>query len=67
MNNLCFSINLGQKKEVALFPEIGRMKNLLSLTRPHSRMCIGIYIFKETKKSNNKQTKKTKSKKSKRI
>ena len=48
--------SLGQKK-VILFPEIGRVKTFLLLTRPHSQMCIRIYIFYFTKKS-----KKTKSK-----
>ena len=37
------------------------MKTFLSLTRPHSRMCIRIYIFnfkkkKKKKKKKNKQT-----------
>ena len=32
-------------KKVVLFPEIGRVKFFISLTRPHSRMCIKIYIF----------------------
>ena len=35
---------LGQKK-VVLFPEIGRVKIFVSLTRPQSRMYIRIYIF----------------------
>ena len=38
------STNMGAKK-VVLFPEISRVKIFLSLTRPHSRMCIRIYIF----------------------
>ena len=33
------------KKKVVLFPKISQMKNFLSLTRSHSRMC----IRKETK------------------
>ena len=32
-------------KKVVLFPEIGEVKIFLSLTRPHSRMCIRIIIF----------------------
>ena len=44
----------GQK--VVLFPEIGRVKIVLSLTRSHSRMCIRIYIF-NFKKQTNKQKK----------
>ena len=50
---------LGQKK-VILLPEIGRVKFFLSFIRPHSRICIGIYIF-IFKKQTNKQ-KKTKKK-----
>ena len=44
-------------KKVVLFPEIGRVKILLSLTRPHSRMCIRVCIFnfKKTKQNNTKQ------------
>ena len=34
----------GQRKIVS-FPEIDRVKKNLSLTRPHSRICIRIYIF----------------------
>ena len=49
---------LGQKK-VILLPEIGRVKNFLSFIRPHSRICIGIYIF-IFKKQTNKQKKKNK-------
>ena len=45
------------KKKVVLFPEIGRMKFFLSLTRPHSGVCIRIYIF-NIKKQTNKQKKK---------
>ena len=33
------------KKKVVLFPEIVWVKTFLSLTRPHSRMCIRIYAF----------------------
>ena len=45
------------EKKVVLFPEIGQVKTL-SLTRPHSRMCIRIYIFKFKKHqtNNNKKT-----------
>ena len=46
---------LGEKK-VVLFPEIGQVKKILSLTLPHSRMCIRIYIF-NFKKQTNKQKK----------
>ena len=48
---------LRPKKEV-LFPEIGRVKNCLSVTRQHSRICIRIYIFNFKKHQTNKQTKK---------
>ena len=45
-------------KKGVLFPEIGPVKIFLSLTRPHSRMCIRIHV------SNLKQkTKKAKKKK----
>ena len=46
-------------KKVVLFPEIGRVKSFLSLTRPHSQMCIRIYIFnfkKQQIKNNKKET-----------
>ena len=48
------------KKKVVLFPEIGLVKIFSSLTHPHSRMCIRIYIFsisknKETSKKPRKQ------------
>ena len=52
-------------KKVVLFPEIGRVKNFLSLTRPHSRMCTRIYLFNFKKHQTNKE-KKTKIEKSKR-
>ena len=32
-------------KKVVLFPEVGRVKTFLSITRPHRRMSIRIYIF----------------------
>ena len=50
------------KKKVVLFPEIGRVKIFISLTRPHSRMCMAIYIF-NFKKQTNKQKKKREYKK----
>ena len=39
------TIRLIRPIKVVLFPEISRVKLFLSLTRPHSRMCIRIYIF----------------------
>ena len=54
--------------KVVLFAEIGWAKTFLSLTRPHSRVCIRIYIFnfkkanKQAKKTN-KKTKKTRKQK----
>ena len=58
--------SLFRPKKVALFPEIGRVKTFLSLTRPHSRMCLRIYIFNF--KNKEKTTKKVKeSKEEKRI
>ena len=50
-------------KKVVLFPEKRRVKYFLSLTCPHSRMCIRIHIVnfkKETYKQKNKNTKKVK-------
>ena len=43
------------KQKVVLFPEIDRMKKILSLTHLHSRMCIKICIFKFKKHQTNKQ------------
>ena len=39
------------QRKVVMFPETSRLKKILSLTRPHSPMCIKIYIFnfKKTK------------------
>ena len=48
--------NLGPKK-IALFPEIGWGKIFSSLTRPHSRMCIRIYIFCFKQKNTHTETK----------
>ena len=50
-------------KKVVLFPEKRRVKYFLSLTCPHSRMCIRTHIVnfkKETYKQKNKNTKKVK-------
>ena len=60
--NSCFSGHRTETKAV-LFTEINRVKNFLSLTRPHSRMSIRIYIFNFQKK--NKKNKKTKKEKKK--
>ena len=64
------SFKIGDKKlrskKVVLFPEIGRVKNCLSVTRPHCRMCIRIYHFNFKKNQTNKQKKKTRIEKSKR-
>ena len=50
-------------KKVVLFPELARVKTFLSLTGPHSRMCIRIYIFKfkkvKPKITRRKKTKET--------
>ena len=50
-----------------MFPETGRMKSFVSLTHPHSRMCIRIYIFiyfffKEEQKQKQKKAKTKKAK-----
>ena len=57
---------LGQKK-VVLFPEIGRVIVFLSLFRPHSRICIRIYIFsfKKQQQNNNKNQESRKAKETK--
>ena len=55
----CIRQKIGPKK-VALFPEIGRVKIFLSLNRPHSRMCIKIYIFNFKKQTNNQKNQKQK-------
>ena len=47
-------------KKVVLFPEIGRVKKFLSLTRLHSRMCIRIHTFNFKKQQTNKETSKQK-------
>ena len=52
-------------KKVVFFPEIGRVKNILSLTRPHSRMCIRIYIFNFKNKKKTKITWRQKAKETK--
>ena len=56
-------------KKVVLFSEIGRVKNFLSFTRPHSRMCIRIYIFnlKTKQKTTTRRQKPKETKKGKRI
>ena len=49
---------LRQKIKVVLFPEIGRVKILLSLTCLRSRTCSGIYIFNlKTKTTQKRATK----------
>ena len=46
-------------KKLVLFPEIGQVKSFLSLTCPHSRMCIILYVFIFNFKTQiNKQTNK---------
>ena len=53
-------------KKVVLFPEIGRVKSFLLLTRLHSPICIRTYIFNFKKLfliSKNKQAKKQEYKK----
>ena len=53
-------------KKGVLFPEIGPVKIFLSLTRPHSRMCIRIHVSnlkqktKKAKKKNKTEDKKQK-------
>ena len=62
-----------RSKKVVLFPQIGRVKKILSVTGPHSRMCIRIYIFNfksqtnKQKKKKNKNTKKVEETKEKRV
>ena len=46
---------LRSKKKVILFPEIGRVKTFLSLTRPHSRMCIrSVFLISKNKLTSKK-------------
>ena len=45
------------QKKLVLFPEMGRVKKVLSFTRTHSRMCISIYVFNLKKLQKNKKTK----------
>ena len=59
-------ITLLKSNEIwVLFPEIGRVKNFLWLTRSDSRMCFRIYIFISKKQQTNKQIKETRIKKAK--
>ena len=59
-NHCLLSINFSalifmlRAKKAVLFPEIGRVKKILSLTLPHSPMYIRIYNF-NFKKQTNKQ------------
>ena len=34
-----------RSEKVVLFPEIGRVKNVLSLIHPYSRMCVNIFLI----------------------
>ena len=55
---------------MVLFPEIGWVIKHLSLSRPHSLMCIRIYIFnfkKQTTKKNKNTKKEKENKEEKRI
>ena len=63
-NEVFVSCILGQKK-VVLFLEKGRMKKILLPTRPHSRMCINMFLIskKKTKKQEDKKAKETKEEK----
>ena len=57
-------------KKGVLFPEIGPVKIFLSLTRPHSRMCIRKHVSnlkQKTKKAKKKKTNKTEDKKQKKL
>ena len=54
-------------KKVVLLPEAGRVKNFLSLTRSHSRMCIRIYIFHFKKQASKKSKTKKNTKKEKKL
>ena len=54
-------------KKIVLFPEIGRVRIFLSLTRPHSRMCIRINIFSLKKRDQEDKKQKKKTKEEKRI
>ena len=70
-SNVMWNYNEVKPKKVVLFPEIGRIKIVISLSHPQSRMCIRIYLFnfKKSKQTNkqktNKKTKKAKESKEK--
>ena len=53
-------------KKVVLFPEVERVK-FLSLTHPHSQMCIRIYISNLRKKTKQKIKKEQENKKQKKL
>ena len=53
-------------KKIVFFPQIGRVKIFSSLTRPDSRMCIRIYIFRFKQKKQT-HTNKQKAKETKEI
>ena len=55
------------QKNVVLFPEIGQLKIVLSLTRPHSQMCIRPYIFNQKKNKQARTQKAKETKEEKRI
>ena len=57
-----FARFLSRKKKLVLFPEIGRVKIFLSLTRPYSRMCIKKQQTNKQKNKNKKKQKKLKKK-----
>ena len=59
-NSHIYFIALQGQKEVVLFPKIDRVTFFIIHPRPHSQMCIRIYIFNFKKQTNkiNKNTKK---------
>ena len=50
------------QKNVALFPEIGLRKIFLSITRPHSRMCVSEYVVLIKKRKKDIKLRKVKKK-----
>ena len=54
-------LTLTEAKKVVLFPENSRVKIFLSLTRPHSQMCIRIKKKKKKTKQEDKENQKRKS------
>ena len=51
----CLSKGQSGQKKVTMFLEINQAKTFLSLTRPHSQICIRMYIFNFKTQTNKKK------------